>query len=113
MQAPSPCTRCRLLGYADVRKVAHRFEQDVDECTERLLNREAIGWVSRSEFGGAGGWSLTERGRAEGERRLDEALEAMGARATVAAVHGRFRPQHARLWDAFTRWQMPDGRCRV
>ena len=80
---------------------------------ERLLDREAIGWVSRSEFGGAGGWSLTERGRAEGERLLAEALDAVGARATVAAVQGRLLPQSARFQDAVTRWQMPNGRCQV
>jgi hypothetical protein len=87
----------RLLGFGDVRNVAHRFEQDCRRVQERLLDREAIGWVSRSEFGGAGGWSLTERGRAEGERLLAEALDAVGARATVAAVQGRLLPQNARF----------------
>jgi hypothetical protein len=96
----------RLLGFADARQVARRFEQDVDETGERLLDMEAMGWVSRSDFGGAGGWSLTDRGRREGERRLALELEAAAAGAAVAGVHERFLPQNARFQDAVTRWQI-------
>jgi hypothetical protein len=96
----------RLLGFADAPQVARRFDQDVDEARERLLDMAAMGWVRRSEFGDAGGWSLTERGRSEGERALAREVEAAGARAAVAGVHGRFLPQNARLQDAVTRWQI-------
>ncbi len=96
----------RLLGFADAGRVARRFGQGLEESTERLLDMEALGWVSRSEFGGAGGWSLTERGRAEGERRLALAVDAAGARASVSAVHERFLPLNARFQDAVTRWQI-------
>ncbi len=96
----------RLLGFADARRVARRFEQDVEESAERLLDMEALGWVRRSAFGGTGGWSLTERGRAEGERRLALEVDATGARPVVAAVHERFLPLNARFQEAVTRWQI-------
>ncbi len=96
----------RLLGFADVRRVARRFQQDLHESTERLLDMEALGWVTRSEFGGTSGWSLTERGRAEGERRLALEVDTAGARTAVAAVHERFLPLNGRFQETVTRWQI-------
>ncbi len=95
----------RLLGYADTRLVARRFGLDIADTTERLLDLEATGRVTRSEFGGSSGWSLTECGRVEGERRL--ALELDDAkRVAVAGVHEAFRPVNTRLQEAVTRWQL-------
>lgn len=96
----------RLLGFADARRVARRFQQDLHESTERLLDMEALGWVTRSEFGGTSGWSLTERGRAEGERRLALEVDTAGARTAVAAVHERFLPLNGRFQETVTRWQI-------
>jgi hypothetical protein len=33
----------RRLGFADARRVARRFELDVDESSERLLDMKALG----------------------------------------------------------------------
>jgi hypothetical protein len=96
----------RLLGFADAGRIARRFKQDVAETDERLLDFEALGWVSRSEFAGAAGWSLTDRGRAEDERRLAVELDAADARAVVSGVHRRFLPLNSRFQDAATRWQI-------
>lgn len=96
----------RLLGFADAWRIARRFMQDVDETGERLLDFEALGWVSRSEFAGAAGWSLTERGRAEDERRLAVELDTTDVRAVVSGVHRRFLPLNSRFQDAATRWQV-------
>ena len=80
----------RLLGFADTARVAYRFRQNVDEARERLLDFEAVGWVSHSEFGGAAGWSMTPMGRAEGQRRLveelDRRVDALGAPPAGALV---------------------------
>lgn len=45
----------RLLGFADSQRVAYRFRQGVEEVRERLLDVEAVGWVSHSEFGDSKG----------------------------------------------------------
>lgn len=96
----------RLLGFADTGTVARRFQQDPMEVEERLFDFEASGWVSRSEFAGTKGWSLTAEGRVEGERRLAEELDTSGARSVVVDVHVRFLPLNARFQDAATRWQL-------
>jgi len=96
----------RLLGFAELRRVANRFAQDVEQTHERLLDVEALGWVDRSAFAGEEGWSLTARGRAEGERRLAAELDVTGARGVVSGVHDRFLPLNARFQDAVTRWQV-------
>ena len=96
----------RLLGFARGPRIAIRFGLAREEVEEALLDLEAYGWVTRSEFAGSAGWSLTERGRAENERRLREELEAAGVRSTIVDVHGRFLPLNARFQDAVTRWQV-------
>lgn len=55
---------------------------------------------------GSTGWSMTDRGRAENERRLAAELDAAGARSTVVEVHSRFLPLNARFQEAVTRWQV-------
>lgn len=96
----------RLLGFAESERVASRFAQDPGETHELILDLEAHGWVSRSEFAGASGWSLTERGRAEDERRLADELDAAGIRPVVEAAHERFVPLNTRFQEAATRWQI-------
>jgi hypothetical protein len=96
----------RLLGMATPGEVARRYGLGRDEVGELLLDLEAWGHVSRSEFAGSGGWSLTERGRAEDERQLAAELEAAGAREVVSGVHEEFVPLNARFQDAATHWQV-------
>ena len=96
----------RLLGFADATRVAARFEQAIDEVEERVLDLEAFGWVTYTRYGGVGGWSVTERGRLEGERRLAAELDAADRRSAVTAAHRQFLPLNARFQEAATRWQL-------
>jgi hypothetical protein len=96
----------RLLGFAESRRIAQRYGLDRLQTEECLLDLEALGWATRTEFAGTRGWSLTARGRAENGRRLAEELDASEARSTVARVHERFLPLNARFQAAATRWQV-------
>lgn len=96
----------RLLGFAQSGRIAQRYDLASDQVLECLLDMEAHGWVSRSEFAGMAGWNLTAPGRAEDERRLADELDASGARPVVTAAHQRFLPLNARFQDAVTRWQL-------
>jgi hypothetical protein len=96
----------RLLGFAPTHRVAARCGSRHDVVEEVLLDLEAYGWVTRSRFASTQGWSLTERGRAQDERRVGEELDRLAARPTVTAVHQRFLPLNARFQEAVTRWQI-------
>jgi hypothetical protein len=96
----------RITGFADTPVVAHRFGLDAAETAEFLGDAEAYGWVSYSAFAGLGGWSLTERGRAENQRQLAAELAASGAADAVHAAHRDFVPLNARLLQACTGWQL-------
>ena len=103
----------RLLGFAESHRIVHRYRLDRDQTEECLLDFEAHGWVTRSEFAGTGGWALTERGRAESERRLAAEVGASGGplgrvgrvpavRASQPAFSGRRDRWHVRgmPWDS-------------
>ncbi|MCA5894225.1 transcriptional regulator [Isoptericola sp. NEAU-Y5] len=99
----------RVRGTADPDAVAARYGLDVEVVQELLLDLEALGQVRWAAFGGTGGWSLTERGRAEDERLL--AAELAGdpdgrAAAVVGDVLHAFAPLNARLLRACTDWQL-------
>jgi hypothetical protein len=96
----------RILGYSTAGQVAARYDLDAAVVSELLLDAEARGWVRRYQFAGRGGWSLTDAGRAENERRLAAELDALGARAVVSGVHTAFLPLNRRLAEACTRWQI-------
>ena len=96
----------RVMGFASASRVAARFRLDPDMVGELLLDHEARGWVQHSGFGGLTGWSVTEAGRAENERRLAQELDRAGARDSVAAVHREFVPLNRRFGEACTNWQM-------
>ena len=96
----------RLLGYASSGEVAGRFGLERAATDEHLLDAEAHGWVRRTEFGGRSGWSITDRGRAEDERRLAAELDAAGAREVATEAHAAFLPLNQRFGAACTRWQI-------
>lgn len=96
----------RVLGFATASRVATRYGLDEATVEEALLDFEATGWVGRTAFGGSTGWSVTEAGRQENERRLAAELERAGARETVVAVHAAFLPLNDRLSRACTDWQL-------
>jgi signal transduction histidine kinase len=96
----------RLLGVADDQAVANRFALDLATTKELLLDDQAFGLVTWSEFAGLGGWSLTPAGRAENERRLGAELAEAPSLTAVRAIHEDFLPFNARLQAACTRWQL-------
>lgn len=96
----------RIQGMADDDAVAVRFGLDRADTHELLLDDEAYGWVRRAAFGTTAGWSLTDRGRAEDDRRLAEELAETGERAVVERAHEVFKPLNGRLLQACTDWQL-------
>jgi len=64
----------RLKGMADDDEVAARFGLQRTVATECLLDFEAFGWITKVEFAGTGGWTLTEAGSAEHVRQLADEL---------------------------------------
>lgn len=96
----------RLLGGPTLARLAARCRLDPAEVREHLLDAQAWGWVSRTEFFGDVTWSLTAAGRDEDERRLAAELEATGARPAVVAAHRAFGPLNARHGVACTNWQL-------
>jgi hypothetical protein len=96
----------RIQGMADDDAVALRFGLDEADTRELLLDDEAYGWVRQAAFGGTAGWSMTDRGRAEDDRRLAEELADAGARPVVEQAHEAFGPLNGRLLQACTDWQL-------
>ncbi|HEY5783503.1 MAG TPA: transcriptional regulator [Microlunatus sp.] len=96
----------RLAGMADDHQVAARYGLDRPIASELLLDLQAYGWVSRVDFAGTGGWTLTATGRRRNEQQLAAELTASGCRADVSAVHRDFLPSNARLLRASTDWQL-------
>jgi hypothetical protein len=100
----------RVLGFASASRIAARFGLDAGVVNEALLDFEAQGWVSQSSFGGDSGWSLTDVGRAENERRLAIELDQAAARGAVTRIHAEFVPLNQRFGAACTNWQIrPTG----
>ena len=96
----------RVLGFPTASRIAGRYGLDASMAQETLLDFEACGWVRQLSFGATSGWSLTEAGRTENERRLAAELDRAGARVTVTGVHQAFVPLNRRLGAACTDWQI-------
>jgi hypothetical protein len=96
----------RVLGYATASRVAARWHLDAALVADLLLDHEAHGFVRHSSFGGSSGWSVTEAGRAENERRLAVELDAAEGRDAVTAAHAQFLPLNRTFGRACTRWQV-------
>ena len=96
----------RVAGMTDAAAVARRTGLAREVAEELLLDDEARGWVSRVAFADLAGWSLTEAGRLEGERRLAEELERTGARPAVDEAHDTFARLNERFLSTLTRWQI-------
>ncbi|RZU16035.1 hypothetical protein EV645_3579 [Kribbella rubisoli] len=93
----------RLLGFADTPVVAQRFDLPQQAVEDALEDAEAQGWTTRSTFAGTSGWSLTESGRVENERRLAAELKNPDA---IHEVYADFLPLNALLQQACTDWQL-------
>ncbi len=98
----------RLQGYAPTARIAARFTLDETLVAEALLDFQASGWVTHSEFAGRGGWSLTELGRQANQRQLMAELAQRSPEVTTAVteVHREFLPLNERFQEAVTRWQI-------
>ncbi|GAB3961769.1 hypothetical protein GCM10029978_014810 [Actinoallomurus acanthiterrae] len=96
----------RITGFADTPVLAHRYGLDEAETKEVLRDAQARGWVEHTAFAGTEGWSLTEAGRAENERRLAAELSRDGAADEVRDVYRGFLPLNALLLQACTDWQL-------
>ncbi|ADB32013.1 hypothetical protein Kfla_2948 [Kribbella flavida DSM 17836] len=96
----------RLKGMADDLAVADRFALDPAATNELLLDFQAFGWITWSEFAGTGGWSLTESGRAKNEQQLSSELSRTPGTAVVDEVYRDFLPLNDRLQQACTQWQL-------
>jgi hypothetical protein len=96
----------RLAGFADTPALAGRFGLDLATTDELLGDFEAYGWAQRTAFADLAGWSLTQAGRAENERRLAVELAVTGRADDVRAAYRDFLPLNARLQKACTDWQL-------
>jgi hypothetical protein len=100
----------RLKGMADDADVAARFGLDVTLARELLLDFQAFGWITRVEFVGTAGWTLTESGRSENERQLAHELAATDSNPSIRQAFLTFLPYNDRLLRACTDWQLrPTG----
>jgi hypothetical protein len=98
----------RTLGYGDTARIAIRVGLPEGEVHEHLLDAQAHGWAAYSSYAGEGGWSLTEAGRAQGERLLATELDGVGARAAVEEVYREFLPLNDVVGAACTAWQLAE-----
>ncbi len=96
----------RVLGFPTSARIAARYGLDPHATGESLLDYEARGWVRQLSFAGISGWSMTDAGRLENQRRLAAELDQAEARDTAIAVHTEFLPLNARLGRACTDWQI-------
>lgn len=100
----------RVFGFATASRIAGRYRLHVDTVTELLLDFQASGWVEHLAFASSAGWSLTDDGRAENERRLTVELDRAGARDTVVDIHQEFVPLNRRFCRTCTDWQIRPAR---
>ena len=98
----------RVLGYATTARVAGHARLPRERAEELLADAQAGGRVAWTRYFDDGGWSMTESGKAHGERLLAAELDAAGARAEVAAVLAGFGPSNALVAAACTRWQLTE-----
>lgn len=96
----------RVTGMTDAFAIAHRTGVPREVVEDLLLDDEARGWVQRVAYADLAGWSLTESGRLEGERRLADELDRTGARPTVERAHDTFARLNERFLRTLTRWQI-------
>lgn len=111
MTRPSPADlrtlhAVRLLGFADDAAIAQHAGLSPAEASSHLLDAESRGWTQHTAFADLRGWSLTQAGKAENERRLAEERRRADPGDEIDAVHREFLPLNARLLRACTDWQL-------
>lgn len=96
----------RSLGFADPAAIARRTGVDHDTVIVVLRDAEHHGWVRHDAFAGLEGWSLTEAGRAENQRRLAHERAGADPHDVIGSVYRDFLPLNTRLVSACTDWQL-------
>ena len=94
------------MGFAAAPRIAVRYGLDPETAHDLLLDFEAKGWVRHSDFGGNAGWSVTDAGRTENERRLAVELGVAGVREAIRRLHTEFVPLNRGFGTACTNWQI-------
>jgi len=97
-----------MLGYAGSSPVSERAGLPVTQVDGALLDAQAAGQVIWTRFEDDGGWSLTEAGKAAGEKLLAEEMERAGARVAVESVMNEFESLNHQVTGACTRWQLAE-----
>lgn len=95
----------RLGGVADHASVARRWGLAPERVQALLDDVAARGWVTHRQ-GALSGWTLTAAGRREGERRLAEELDRVGARSLVEDRYRRFRVLNPWFLELCSDWQL-------
>ncbi|WP_335337368.1 transcriptional regulator [Microbacterium sp. No. 7] len=104
----------RSLGFTDPAAIARRTGVGHDTAVEILRDAEQRGWVRHDAFAGLEGWSLTEEGRAENQRRLAEERTGADPDDVIGSLYRDFLPLNAHLVSACTDWQVrPVGDDRL
>lgn len=96
----------RITGFADTPVLARRYGLDSAATAALLHDAEQAGWVTHTAFADLRGWSLTDAGRTENQRRLAAELAHTGRADEIRAVYRDFLPHNARLQAACTDWQL-------
>ena len=101
----------RVRGLASAAAVAEVAGLAVSVVVGHLEHCRRNDWATFRD-GRLAGWALTPLGRVEGERRLAEELDALGARSRVEADYGRFLALNATLLQvcAFGSYERANGR---
>jgi hypothetical protein len=85
----------RVLGVPAASRIASRFGLDPRGHAGEPAGLRGQGWARATSFAGSSGWSLTEAGQAEDERRLSAELDRARVRDEVAGAHASFVPLNA------------------
>ncbi|QVQ50922.1 hypothetical protein J4H86_18950 [Spiractinospora alimapuensis] len=97
----------RLAGFADTEAVADRCDRPASVVGDALRGLEGRRLIERMTFADAGGWILTEAGKARDLSLVQEELAVSGARSVLQATADVFESTvNHRLVRTITEWQL-------
>ncbi|MFG1784059.1 hypothetical protein ACGFIU_16610 [Rhodococcus oryzae] len=96
----------RLLGFADTPEISQRFGLDLTYTARTIHRAEEQNWLQHTAFAGLEGWSLTDEGKTENERRLARERAEADPDGVIGSAYRDFLPLNARLLRACTGWQL-------
>ena len=95
----------RLKGFAEVDAVADATGLSSNEVSKHIEVFETDGLVIH-RAGTVSGWTLTEAGRAEDERRAAAEIEAAGLRPAIEHAYDEFLAHNGDVLQLCTDWQL-------